>query len=37
MAYGRHVENRYDVMTLTRTTWFQWNLTCWRRSTCRWQ
>jgi len=36
MADGRHLENRYDVITLLRMIRFRWNLVRPWKTTCRW-
>jgi len=36
MADGRHLENRYDVLTAPRTIRFERNLVGRCRMTCRW-
>jgi len=34
--YGRHLENRYDVITSPAIVWLRRNLAGWRKITCRW-
>ena len=37
MVDGRHLENRYDVITLPWMIRFRWNSVCRWKTTCRWQ